>query len=155
MTKTILEQRPALKHLMDIVQQSGRALRRLMAEARTLLGSLKDRFFKLSDGSEYTLTRGDRTKMGYPWALQTREDAEVMQTVPLNIMPAPITIVAQPEVVATEVVAPSNVTTMERRLRRFEQQVLTPGEKAAWPTMDATARQELRRVLAERIAKAA
>lgn len=34
MTKTVLESRPALKHLMSTVAQSSRALKRLMAEAR-------------------------------------------------------------------------------------------------------------------------
>lgn len=34
MSKTILDSRPALKHLMSTVQQSSRALKRLMAEAR-------------------------------------------------------------------------------------------------------------------------
>lgn len=34
MSKTILDSRPALRHLMATVQQSSRALKRLMAEAR-------------------------------------------------------------------------------------------------------------------------
>jgi hypothetical protein len=48
----------------------------------TMLGSLKDRFFRLSDGVEYTLTRASQRDMyGYSWGLLTREEADVQKEV--------------------------------------------------------------------------
>lgn len=48
----------------------------------TMLGSLKDRFFRLSDGVEYTLTRApERDMYGYSWGLLTREEADVQKEV--------------------------------------------------------------------------
>lgn len=42
-------------------------------------GGLKDRFFKLSDGVEYTLVQYERTKHGHPWGLLTREEADELR----------------------------------------------------------------------------